>query len=103
MTDNGIPTAPKKFFCDKATMKVHDTSSGCPDIKQNKPHYEFDNLEDALKAGYSQCPACFVNIRHLVGPSPSATRRIEGMRYESKNLPGPRENKMMNGPRERKG
>lgn len=103
MADIGPPRDRKKFVCDKDTKKVHSTSARCPQIDQHRICAEFDNLQDALDAGYIRCSACLPIIPQLAGPSPMATRRIEGMRYEVKEHDSKIETKILNGPPKGKG
>jgi hypothetical protein len=103
MADIALPRDRKKFVCDKDTKKVHNSEAQCPQIDQHRICEEFDDLRDALDAGYVRCSGCLPLIPQFVGPSPVAIRRVEGMRYEVKHQDNQRETKILNGPPMRKG
>ena len=93
----------KKFVCDKDTKKVHSTLAKCPQIDPHRICAEYDDLQDALDDGYVRCSACLPIMPQFAGPSPVATRRVEGMRYEVKNQNSRIETKVVGGPPNRKG
>ena len=103
MADLTPPRERKKFVCDKDTKKVHSTLAQCRQIDQHRICAEFDDLQDAQDAGYVRCSACLPLIPQFTGPSPVATRRVEGMRYEVKHQNNRTETKVLSGPPVRKG
>lgn len=103
MADITPPLARKKYVCNKDTRKVHSTLAHCSQIDQHGICTEFDDLQDALDAGYTRCSACLPITPQFAGPSPVAVQRVGRMRIELKENDNQRETKVLDGPPVRKG